>query len=48
MPRKKSMCSRVKKEKPCKRLHGCKYAKGSKRQFCRTRKNKSRKNTSNK
>lgn len=40
--RRRSMCTRVKKHsvKACRRLKGCKYARGTKRRFCRTRKNR--------
>ena len=44
MLRRRSLCTRIKKERSCKRFRGCKYAKGTKRQYCRikhrTRKNK--------
>lgn len=39
----KSICKRVKNPKKCKKLKGCKLAKGTKRTFCRTKKNKTRK-----
>lgn len=39
----KSLCVRVKNKLKCNKLKGCKLAKGSKRTFCRTRKNKTRK-----
>lgn len=41
MPRTKSLCTRIKKNKTkCNRFKGCKHASGPKRKFCRTRKNK--------
>lgn len=39
----KSLCTRVKKHPRCNKLKGCKLAKGKKRTFCRTKKNKTRK-----
>ena len=42
MPRRKSLCTRMKKPKSCKKFKGCKYASGPKRKFCRTKKNRSR------
>lgn len=38
--RKSSVCLGVKRSTVCKRRKGCSYAKGKKRSFCRTRKNK--------
>ena len=38
--RKSSVCRGVKRSTVCKRRKGCSYAKGKKRSFCRTRKNK--------
>ena len=44
----KSLCKGARVEKPnkCKKLKGCKVAKGTKRVFCRKTKNKSMKNKS--
>lgn len=43
MAPRKSLCSRIKRNKTsCKKFHGCKFAEGPKRKFCRTRKNKKR------
>ena len=38
--RKQSVCRGVKKSTLCKRTKGCTHAKGKKRSFCRTKKNK--------
>ena len=41
MPRRKSLCTRIKTgRKKCTRFNGCKYANGTKRRYCRTRKNR--------
>ena len=45
MASKKSLCKRVKKNQTkCRKLKGCKTAKGPKRTFCRKKKNNTRKN----
>lgn len=44
---KRSLC-KSKSDKKCKKLKGCKVAKGTKRRFCRKIKNKSYKNKSKK
>ena len=43
MPAKKSLCRRVKNQTKCKKLKGCKTAKGPKRTFCRKKKNHTKK-----
>ena len=43
MPAKKSLCRRVKAQTKCKKLKGCKTAKGPKRTFCRKKKNHTKK-----
>lgn len=37
--RKRSHCVRIKKEVKCNRFKSCKYASGSKRKFCRKKRN---------
>ena len=37
---KKSVCRKIKRSAVCKRTKGCTHAKGKKRSFCRTKKNK--------
>jgi hypothetical protein len=45
MASKKSLCKRVKKNQTkCRKLKGCKTAKGPKRTFCRKKKNNTKKN----
>ncbi len=39
----RTICKRVKNKTRCKKLKGCKLAKGKKRSYCRTKKNRSRK-----
>ena len=39
----RTICKRVKNKTRCKKLKGCKLAKGKKRSYCRTKKNKSHK-----
>ena len=42
--KKGSLCTNVKYSTKCKKLKGCKTAKGKKRTFCRIKKNKTKKN----